>query len=422
MASITDDGNGRKRIQFFGADGVRRALRLGKATMRQAEAFKVRLEHLVSAAITGGALDDETSRWLAALDDKIHAKLAAVKLIQGRERTAQTLKAFLDSFFASLEVKESTVLMYANTQRCLLKHFGESRPLRSIGPTEAEGFRRFLRDDEKLSDSTVARRVKVARQMFKRAFRWKLIPDNPFADVAGGCQRNRERMYFVTRAEAEAVLAVCPNAEWKLLFALSRYGGLRCPSEHMALKWSDVDFGQGRIRVPSPKTEHHEGKDCRYIPIFPELEPYLLAAYDPASSDDYVITRYRDPKQNLRTQLLRIIHRAGLVPWPKLWHNLRSSRQTELAETYPMHVVCNWIGNSAAVARDHYLQVTDQHFERARRERTGAAQNQAQHGARLLRTDVNPELVIAEIRPDSGPFAGILLDGSGPLGLEPRTF
>ena len=44
---------------------------------------------------------------------------------------------------------------------------------------------------------------------------------------------------------------------------------------------------------------------------------------------------------------------------------MRTSRQTELAEQFPMQVVCSWIGNSAAVARDHYLQVTDDHFARA---------------------------------------------------------
>jgi len=40
------------------------------------------------------------------------------------------------------------------------------------------------------------------------------------------------------------------------------------------------------------------------------------------------------------------------------------------------HVVCAWIGSSEAVAKDHYLQVTDAHFERA----TSAAQNPAQSG------------------------------------------
>ena len=61
----------------------------------------------------------------------------------------------------------------------------------------------------------------------------------------------------------------------------------------------------------------------------------------------------------------RIIRRAGLTPWPKLFQNLRSTRETELAEEFPTHVVCDWIGNSQAVAAKHYLQTTDEHVARA---------------------------------------------------------
>lgn len=71
---------------------------------------------------------------------------------------------------------------------------------------------------------------------------------------------------------------------------------------------------------------------------------------------------------NLRTHLLRLIERAGLKPWPRLFHNLRSSRQTELEETFPTHVVCAWLGNSPQIANRHYLQVTDEHFMRAMQE------------------------------------------------------
>lgn len=72
-----------------------------------------------------------------------------------------------------------------------------------------------------------------------------------------------------------------------------------------------------------------------------------------ATSDGtkFEIHRYRDRNANLRTQLVKIIKRAGLKPSPKLFHNLRASRQTELAEHYPSHVVCEWIGNSKAVAQ-----------------------------------------------------------------------
>ena len=149
------------------------------------------------------------------------------------------------------------------------------------------------------------------------------------------------------------------------MFALSRYGGLRCPSEHLALTWADVDWARNRITVHSPKTEHLTGHATRQIPLFPELEAYLLAVYDPDNESEYVITRYRDTNANLRTQLRRIIRKAGLDPWPKLFQNLRSTRETELAERWPEHVVCAWLGNSRLVARKHYLQVTDGHCEQA---------------------------------------------------------
>ena len=97
-----------------------------------------------------------------------------------------------------------------------------------------------------------------------------------------------------------------------------------------------------------------------------ELRPYLEDVWHLASEGEtYFITRYRNPTQNLRTQLTKIIKRAGMEPWPKLWQNLRASRQTELEKEFPLHVVCAWIGNSERVARKHYLQITDDHFEEA---------------------------------------------------------
>ncbi len=68
---------------------------------------------------------------------------------------------------------------------------------------------------------------------------------------------------------------------------------------------------------------------------------------------------------NLRTTARKIVKRAGIAPWPKLFQNMRSTRQTELSEQFPSHVVCAWMGNSERVAKEHYLQVTDDHFAAA---------------------------------------------------------
>ena len=105
-------------------------------------------------------------------------------------------------------------------------------------------------------------------------------------------------------------------------------------------------FGLGAGVEEMGKTEHHEGDEFHIVPIFPELRPLLEAAFDESPEETaFVITRYRDPGVNLRTQFLKIISRAGLEPWPKLFANLRSTRQTELEEQFPSHVVCRWLGN-----------------------------------------------------------------------------
>jgi hypothetical protein len=68
---------------------------------------------------------------------------------------------------------------------------------------------------------------------------------------------------------------------------------------------------------------------------------------------------------NLRTQFQRYVLKAGVKPWPKLWQNLRASRATELADSYPSHVCAAWLGHTEAVADAFYRTVTDAHFDRA---------------------------------------------------------
>lgn len=105
------------------------------------------------------------------------------------------------------------------------------------------------------------------------------------------------------------------------------------------------------MRVRSPKTEHHKGNAERLVPLFGELRPHLEAVWDQADEGaEFVITRYRDASVNLRTMFEKVIRQAGLKPWPRLFQNLRSTRETELAQEFPLHVCCAWIGNSQAIA------------------------------------------------------------------------
>jgi integrase len=429
MASIARDSNGRKRIEFFNQHGERKTIRLGKATMKQAETVKRRIELLVADKINGSVPDPDMSHWLASIGDDLHAKLAKHGLIAPRHKVVvPTLAPFLESYIAGrTDLKRRTVIKFGATRDYLVEFLGAYRLLGKITAGDADDWRVYL-ISKGMSENTVRKHVQIAKQFFKSALRRKLIDANPFADLKSTVRANPEKSYFVTSKEADAIFAACPDSQWRLIFALSRYGGLRCPSEHLELKWSDIDWERGRITVRSPKTEHHEGKASRVVPLFPELRPYLEAVRDEVNPgievrfSSPVIRRYRNSNANLRTQLRRIIERAGLRPWPKLFQNLRATRETELAEQFPIHVVCEWIGNSEAVARKHYLQVTDDHFAAAVGSASyDATQNATQNTTQPVGIDRQASEQNCEISDEIDDTRELVASQIAEEGLEPPT-
>ena len=427
MASIATEPNGRKRIIFKGADGKRRTLRLGKVPSKVATSILHRVEQIAGAQLVGEVPPDKALQWVAEQDEVMREKLAAVGLATRRE--SATLGEFLAAYFARRkDVKRATLLNWEQTRRNLLEFFGPGKQLREVTIAQARDFERYLKTtarairnakakaDDPLSAATIRKRIRNAKQFFGDALDRGLIESNPFAKLKGASLSNASRQFFVTHEMTEKLLEACPDEQWRLIVSLVRYGGLRCPSELVGLELDDADWERGRLRVRSPKTEHHEGKAERIIPIFPELVKPLLDVSEAAEpGTKYFITRYRDAGQNLRTTFQKIINRAGLVAWPKLFQNLRSSRQTELEETYPSHVVCAWMGNSQAVAQKHYLQVTEDHFDQASQK---AARNPARTLAEHGGIGGSEE---GQKREKPRENRGLTLLQVGPEGLEPPT-
>src|SRR6185295_11384529 len=101
MASIINESNGRKTIQFTDPENRRRRpkIHLGKVTLREAQFVKNKIERLLSARITGDSLAAETAQWISDLTEEMAAKLAATGLIEPRSKPAsETLAPFIDSY------------------------------------------------------------------------------------------------------------------------------------------------------------------------------------------------------------------------------------------------------------------------------------------------------------------------------------
>jgi integrase len=366
MASISSSPNGYRMVQFVGTDGKRRSIRLGPVSLKQAESLRVRIESLVTAKAGNTMPDAATATWVAGLPDQLHDRLARAGLVVPRAEQFVTLQSLTERFLAAASIKPSTRKNYESACLQLLNHFKPNRLVTTITPVDAEEFRAAMRRSA-FAQATTSKVIKVTRQVFRRAVKLKIITESPFADISAGSQTNTARLRFVSREQIARVMDACPSNEWRLLIALSRFAGLRCPSEHLALRWEDVDWERGRLRVTASKTEAHANRESRLVPLFPDVLPYLRQAFEEAEpGSEYVMTqRYRRAQVNLGTQLRRMIQRAGIEPWPRVWHNLRASCQTELSARFPLHVVCHWLGNTTTVATQHYLTVRESDYEAA---------------------------------------------------------
>lgn len=264
MASIARDPKGKKRILFMAGDGSRKTIRLGKTSQKQAEAFKIKLEALVAASFSR-SMDNETARWIADLPDDIHDKLARAGLVEPRAVTMDTvLGTFLDGYLQSrTDLKPNSQLVYGHTRRTLIEFFGHDKPLRQFTPDDAQEWRGYL-SEQGLSPATVNKRAANAKVFFDVAKKRKLIGENVFKELESRSIANKARQYYLERKDAEKILAACPDAQWRLIFALCRFGGVRCPSEVLALQWSDVNWEDRRLLIHSPKTERHEGRESHH--------------------------------------------------------------------------------------------------------------------------------------------------------------
>lgn len=411
MASLIRDPNGSYRVEFVGATG-RKRVRLGRVPVKAAEHWHRRIEALVADVTAGVAHSHELAQWLRDLPDKAHERLVRAGLAAPRkERVAVTLEQLVVAFEDRAAVKPATRAAYKQTLDSLRAFFGPERPITSISAEQADEWRKWIAEDDKavtrkreaasnrLAPATVAKRTYVAKQVFRRAIRWGWLTTNPFEALRAGSQANPARAAYVSLQTITDVLEACPGVDWRVVVALARYAGLRCPTEVGAVTWADVDWSRGRLTVRAKKTEHH-GADhaVRVVPICPELRSVLTEAFERAEDGAALVAPLAARAgANLRTTLEKIIGRAGHTPWPRLFQNLRASCATDWTERYPAHVVAKWLGHSPMIAAQHYLQARDHHFADVvgaapqSGAKTGAlgAQKQAQQQTADVRTTTN---------------------------------
>ena len=375
MASLRRQSKGNSWQLRVTVKGKRITLSLSDLSEGQAEQWSLYVQAIADSLDFDRPRDRKLNEWLSSLSRDHRRKLSDKGLIEAdAPETAEIgLAQYLEEYFGSrrADIKEASWISYNHTWK-RLNEFFTGRSLQSITAIDAKQFRKWLETSNKrdkpakgeqakpLAINTIKRRTGLCRQIFKQAVEDGLIARNPFVGMSTSVRSNRERQHHIPLDVFEKVLEKAPNATWRSLLVLARLGALRIPSEAQALRWDNIAWEAKRISIVlSSKTEHHAKRAVRIVPLLPAIDTELLKLFAEAEDgEEFVFPKLR-MDSNLRTTLEKILRRASVKQWPKLWQNLRASGATDFAQALPSHVAAAICGHTEQIAKEHYWTVSD---------------------------------------------------------------
>jgi len=392
MSSLTKTSNGGWRYQLVCHDGKRRCVYFAKTAKKTAETLQSNFDRLAEAAKFKQTLDSKTQDWLITHPDEIKQKLGKLKLLKDSIGIPNSIHGFTAWYIQHYKPKKESRRKLENAASKLELFFGGETLLSDVTPGQAERFYSWLINEQELSENHARRTIGYAKQFFLAALNEELIRKQPFANLSARVKSNKARQFYIDLSTALSILEVCPDNTWKLRFVLMRWLGLRCASELNALKWSDVDWESGIIYVRDSKRAHH-GEEMAIRPpaILPEVRQLLEQQLaDAPEGAEFVLTRLAH--KNYTKGLKKILKKAGVPVWPKLFNNLRASAITDALEYLPSHVVNEWFGNSEGISKEFYRMVTEDHYTKATGRVSQIVAQQASHPDEWSGTEVNNKL------------------------------
>lgn len=368
------------RIQFV--EGQKRpSIRLGNVPKRVAETILSHVENIISCRLACVSCSPETSAWLGKIPDELHRKFADVGLVEPRQTTE--IDAYIQCYInRRQDVKPGTRLRWNADRKKLVRFFGEHCRADTITLQDAERYKQHLFGCYR-SRSTISKTLSNAKMYFRAMQEENLVRFNPFEKVYVKPTIDEKRNVYVPRKTMHDAMAAASDVEWSVIIALSRFAGLRCPSEVLLLRWADIRWESNEVIVTSPKTEHYPGGAVRTIPLFKELSEPLRTAWVRRNGDnEYVIAQHRSQADdvevfenfgwaccNLGKPFTDMLRKAGIPIWPKPFHAMRASCETDLINArYDIKDVAYWMGHSPEIAVKHYLRHRKESFDRAVKE------------------------------------------------------
>jgi integrase len=340
MSSLTYETGKRTgyRLRVYTAAG-RRSIWLGRIGESDATAIHRHVDEIIAAQTADLPIPRATQRWLDQFPNReLVAKLVPVL------GTAKMLSSVVDLFLdeKSRSVTASTLASIQNSLQPLTDAFG-SQQVQSVDSVAL----RSIHDGLCVGFSTRGKFAAHWRQFFAWCVKNRYAVDNPAAELSTATMVGGK--HYVAAETIETIIAATDDPHLRAAIALARWGGIRMPSELYPISADSIDTSRQRLRIQDPKRDM-----VREIPIFPELVPHIEAI-----RTMYVSGLTTLSPSGITDRVKKLLTLVNIKPWPRLWHSMRATRETELIKAYGINAACLWLGNSERVALKHYSLVDD---------------------------------------------------------------
>ncbi len=344
--------------------GKRHSVWLGTIREREAITIKLHVEAVIESTRLKTPLPAETQRWLRELQPDLRKRLSDVL------GTSKTVDEAVEAYIAHVEAthKATTARGSSDTLDQFAAHFGTTL-VRSLTGDQIDAWLR----QQNVAASTIGKHVKHLRSWLRWCERQRFVDSLPTIATSAAIGTG-EKQYIEFERFQRIIDHFQGDGEMQAVLALARWCGLRIASEVVTLRVSSVDLAADRLLIDDSKRSHRQSRGppvIRKLPLFSGVRPYLMPLLKrKCNPNDYLLPTLggQDPQvvgSLLRQRVYRAIDSLGMDRWPRVFHSVRATRQTQLKELFGEKVACDWVGNSTDVFRQNYELIDDEIFTRA---------------------------------------------------------
>ena len=286
---------------------------------------------------------------LDRLDTLIKMQSQTVTSTRTAPATCPLLYEYTETWLTTVKapkIKPKSLSILRNAFKLYIKPAIKDKPLNKVRTPE------MLKAIENCPHSYMRQVVyNVLRAVFKRAYQYDLIADNP-AEKLDFVYHKRKKGRALTHEEQNAFIQAIQDDYTRPLWLFYLLSGVRC-QEALTLLWQDIDTDHNRIFIRGTKTETSE----RYIPLFPQIAELLKEI--PRTGENVFPYTYRA----VQCAFYRIRKQSGLI---FRIHDLRHTFATRCLENgIATKTVAKWLGHKHASTTDEIYSHLLTDFERA---------------------------------------------------------